>query len=115
MRSPEAPGELVIVMAEKWDFHILGSLSTLVTSKSTLPRSKHSWIGLSLPLTRSCSVSLGFPDPSQFKVEVDAPDSGLAIILSRWSAEDQKPHPCVFYPCSLLPAERNYNNENQVL
>ncbi|KAI3364017.1 hypothetical protein L3Q82_010778 [Scortum barcoo] len=51
----------------------------------------------------------------QFVFEVDASDVGVGAVLSQWSSEDQKLHPCAFFSRRLLPAERNYDIGNREL
>ena len=59
---------------------------------------------------------LAQPDPSrQFIVEVDASDLHVGAILSQSAKEDDKLHPCAFFPKKLSPAERNYDVGNREL
>lgn len=56
------------------------------------------------------------PDPTkQFIVEVDASDTGVGAVLSQISDQDNKTHPCAFFPRRLSPPERNYNVRDREL
>jgi hypothetical protein len=53
---------------------------------------------------------LAHPDPSlAFRVEVDAPKSGIGVVLSQRSGTPPKLRPCAFFSKKLSPAERNYD------
>lgn len=51
----------------------------------------------------------------QLVVEVDASEVGVGAVLFQGSTEDQKLHPCDFFSCRFLPAERNYDNGHRKL
>lgn len=57
---------------------------------------------------------LTLPDPQrQYVVEVDLSDFTIRAVLSQWSLEDNKLHPCAFLSRKLSPAERNYDVGNR--
>lgn len=64
----------------------------------------------------SSAPILIFPDPKRhFVVEVDATDSRVGAVLSQWSVEVQKLHPCAFFSCKLSPAKIKYAAESCLL
>ena len=48
-------------------------------------------------------------------MEVDASDTGIGVVLSQRSEEDQQVHPVAFLSRRFTPAERNYDMENREL
>ena len=48
-------------------------------------------------------------------MEVDALDVGVGAVLSQFSADDTKLHPCAYLSCKLSPSERNYDIGNRKL
>ncbi|KAL0169271.1 hypothetical protein M9458_033867, partial [Cirrhinus mrigala] len=60
--------------------------------------------------------ALVLPDPQEpFIVEVDASTIGAGAVLSQYSGEPPKLHPCAFFSRKFSPAEQNYDIGNREL
>lgn len=56
------------------------------------------------------------PNPQKpFIVEVDASTVGVGAVLSQYSGEPPKLHPCAYFSCKLSPVEQNYDIGNREL
>ncbi|KAK1793118.1 hypothetical protein P4O66_011525 [Electrophorus voltai] len=79
--------------------------------KSTLHTQTISFLGFVISHNKLCMYPAKHPDAElPFVTEVDAShEVGIGAVLSQWSAEDKKLHPCAYFSRRLSPAERNYD------